>query len=146
MRRVATIVATVLGVLATCGAAWAGGSANSKPVSRPAYVTPACRAPGNAPACAVALRYLAALDLDRAREACGLLEPSTLEAAGGMRGCVKILSSAHGIRIRYGIHGVGPSPLGRTIRFWTKGRSDTPVRQQMLVSPAGRIVAIVPEP
>jgi hypothetical protein len=146
MSRVAIIVTAVFGVLAVSGTAWAGASTNSKPVSRADYVSPACHAPGNAPACGVALRYLAALDLDRAREACGLLEQSTLAAAGGMRGCVKILSSSRGIRIRYAIRGVLPSPLGRTIRFWTQGRSDTPVRQQMLVSPAGRIVAIVPEP
>jgi hypothetical protein len=146
MSKVSTIVAAVVAALAISGTAWASRSVDSKPVSRADYVSPGCRAPANAPACAVALRYLAALDLDRAREACGLLEHSTLEAAGGMRGCVKILASARGIRIRYGIRSVLPSPLGRTIRFWTRGRSDTPVRQQMLVSPVGRIVAIVPEP
>jgi hypothetical protein len=38
------------------------------------------------------------------------------------------------------------SPLGRTIRFWTAARGRTPIYQQMLVSPAGRIIAIAPEP
>jgi hypothetical protein len=62
-----------------------------------------------------------------------------------MEGCVKLLSSARGIRIQYSITAVRPSPLGRTVRFWTSVGSRAAIRQQMLISPAGRIVAIVPE-
>jgi hypothetical protein len=120
--------------------------ARGERVSRPAYVSKDCRAPGNARACAVALRYLEALDLDRAGEACGLLERSTLEAAGGMPGCAAILRRTRGVRIRYSVHQVLRSPLGRTVRFSTRGGSSAPVYQQMLVSQTGKIVAVVPEP
>lgn len=124
----------------------AANASKSPPTSRPEFVTPACRAAANAGACSVALRYLAALDLDRPREACRLLDPPTLAAAGGMRGCTKTLSRGRGIRIRYAITAALPSPLGRTIRFWTRAGHRSAVRQQMLISPAGRIIAIVPEP
>jgi hypothetical protein len=94
----------------------------------------------------VALRYLAALDLDRAAEACAMLDRGTLDAAGGIAGCTATLGAARGIRIRYSLLAVLTSPLGRTIRFWTAARGRAPIYQQMLVSPAGRIIAIAPEP
>jgi hypothetical protein len=135
-------------VAAVAGAAtiWSGSVSDSKPDSRPHFVAAECRVTLNTEACAVALRYLAALDLDRTQEACALLDRSTLEAAGGKTGCRKRLAQAHGVRIHYSVFTVRRSPLGSTVRFstWVSGRS--PVRQQMLVSPAGRIVAVVIEP
>jgi hypothetical protein len=112
----------------------------------PDYVSPSCRLRANAMACAVALRYLAALDLDEAREACVTLDRGTLDAAGGIAGCMETLGAARGIRIGYSLLAVLMSPLGRTIRFWTAARGRARIYQQMLVSPAGRIVAIAPEP
>ena len=114
--------------------------------STPEFVTPRCKTAPYARACAVALRYLAALDLDRAAEACGLLDRSTLEAAGGMAACKKMLLQVRGIRLRYRLRGVARSPLGTTIRFSTRATGRLPVRQQMLISPAGRILAVIPEP
>jgi hypothetical protein len=122
------------------------GSAPAIPVSRPDFVTGDCGTTPNARACGVALRYLAALDLDRAGCACALLERSTLEAAGGIAGCVKTLSQARGIRIHYWITAVMESPLGRTVSFSTRAHARRRIRQQMLGSPAGRIIAIVPVP
>jgi hypothetical protein len=143
MMRIALGAVAALSATATM---WAGGTFDSSASSKADFVSASCRAPANAPACAVALRYLAALDLDRARDACALLDRPTLEAAGGMTGCTKMLSQARGVRIHYSIAAVLPSPLGRTIRFSTRAGDDAPLRQQMLVSPAARIVAVVPEP
>jgi hypothetical protein len=138
----------VAAVAAVCAAAslWAAGMFSSAQSSSPDFVSSDCRSRTNVRACTIALRYLAALDLDRAQEACGLLESSTLAAAGGMVGCTKTLLRARGIRIHYSISRVLHSPLGRTVRFSTLGDGDAPIRQQMLISPAGRIVAVVPEP
>lgn len=126
-------VATVVG--------WTSGGER---VSKPEFVTRACQITRHDGACRVALRYLAALDLDRRTEACRLLAPSTLRAAGGMRGCVRMLATASGIRIRYSLLGARATPLGTTIRFTTQGRSDAPVLQDMIVSSAGRIVLVLP--
>src|SRR5439155_25185562 len=108
-------------------------------------VSSACRSDANARACSVALAYLAALDLDRADAACALLMRSTLDAGGGMAGCTKTLLAAKGVRIHYSIAAAEPSLLGTTIRFstWTQGGSR--IRQQMAISPKGRIIAVVPE-
>jgi hypothetical protein len=116
------------------------------PVSRPDFMTSDCRTRGNTRACRVALRYLAALDLDQAGRACALLEHSTLEGAGGIDGCVRTLSQARGIRIRYSITTVMESPLGRAVSFSTRASARSPIRQQMLVSSSGRIIAILPVP
>src|SRR2546426_11581674 len=106
------------GAVATLSAAatlWAGGVFGSGPTtSRPIFVSASCHAPPNAAACAVALRYLAALDLDRGREACGLLDDPTLQAAGGTDGCSRTLAQARGIRIQYRVAAVNRSPLGWT--------------------------------
>jgi hypothetical protein len=115
-------------------------------VSRPDFVASACRAYSNTNACGVALRYLAALDLDRFDEACALLEPETLEAAGGMAGCEKTLAPARGIRIRYSLTAVRRSPLGRTVFFSTRADRGSTIRQAMIVTPRGRILAVVPTP
>ena len=135
-------------VAAACAAATllVAGALESEPTSRPDVVSPACRSRTNARACSVALRYLAALDLDRAGEACVLLDRATLEAAGGMAGCTRTLLGAKGIRIRYSVLAVLRSPLGWTVSFSTAASGGRPLRQQMLVSRAGRIVAVVPEP
>jgi hypothetical protein len=117
-----------------------------KPTSRADHVSASCRPRTNSWACRVALRYLAALDLDRSREACSLLEPETLEAAGGLAGCQKTLATGHGIRIRYSILSVGPSPFGRTVFFSTTAASRTPIRQAMIVTPRRLIFAIAPVP
>ncbi len=128
----------------SAGAALLAGIAlGSLPRSRADFVTPSCRAAAYAGACGVALRYLAALDLDRADEACRLLDAETLEAAGGMAACRKALLRARGIRIHYRISTVARSPLGTTVRFSTRADGREWLRQQMLVSPAGRIVAVV---
>jgi hypothetical protein len=132
--------------LAAAATVWAGGAFDARPNSRPDFVSQRCREAANANACAIALRYLAALDLDRAEQACALLERSTLEAAGGVLGCTRTLSQARGTRIRYSVSDILHSPLGRVIRFSTRANSNAPVPQQMLVTPAGRILAIVPEP
>jgi serine/threonine protein kinase len=95
---------------------------------------------------AVLARALAALDLDHAEDACALLDGPTLEAAGGLEGCVDTVSAAYGIRIHYAIAAAAQSLLGTTIRFSTWADGDAPIRQQMAVSPAGRIVMSVPEP
>ena len=116
------------------------------PVSKPDHVVPQCHARANSWACRVALRYLAALDLDRTREACSLLEPETLEAAGGMAACRRTLAGARGIRIRYSILAVHGSPFGRTVVFSTRTASRTPIRQEMIVTPRRRIMAIAPAP
>jgi hypothetical protein len=143
----------VLRLTATLGTALAAVApvspaavAAAKPISKPDYVNPRCAAHANSSACRVALRYLAALDLDRTRDACSLLEPETLDAAGGMAGCVKTLSAAHGIRIRYSILDVWPSPFGRTVFFSTSAESRTAIRQAMIVTRRGRIFAIAPVP
>jgi hypothetical protein len=141
-------VRAILGVVAASSAAatvWAGGVFDTRPTSGPDSVSAGCRAHANARACSIGLRYLAALDLDRAEEACALLDGSTLEAAGGMAGCTETLRSAKGIRIHYSILAAWPSFLGTTIRFSTQGDGDAPIRQQMLISPRGRIVAVIPE-
>jgi hypothetical protein len=146
----AAVVAAVAAPVAWAETPSAGGVGSSRatsgPASRPDFVTPTCRMPANARACRVALRYLAALDLDRTREACRLLAPETLENAGGLAGCETTLRQARGIRIRYSIHGVHRSPVGTTVQFSTQGRSNAPVPQVMFVSPAGKIVLVAPAP
>jgi len=121
----------------------AGAAGGSLPRSRADFVTPTCRTAVYTGACGVALRYLAALDLDRAEEACRLLDQGTLEAAGGMGACMRMLLRARGIRIHYRILAVARSPLGTTVRFSTRADGRQWLRQQMLVSPAERIVAVV---
>jgi hypothetical protein len=152
-RQFTLLTALVAGglLVSSCGSSRAADSAahgpraaSMRPVSKQ-YVAPSCQAPANRRACSVALRYLAALDLDRAEVACGLLDGPTLAAAGGMAGCTRTLLQARGIRIRYSILAALASPLGTTIRFTTAGGSDPPLHQQMLVSRAGRIIAVVPE-
>lgn len=125
---------------------WLRVATGATPRSAPSYVSPSCRLTANAKACAIALRYLAALDLDRAGDACRLLAPGTLQAAGGLNACKKTLLRARGIRIHYRISAVAQSPLGTTVRFSTRANGRQWLRQQMLVSPAGRIVAVVFEP
>lgn len=133
-------------VAATAAATlWAGGFFDTEPRTRPDFVATGCRLPVNARACSIALHYLAALDLDEADEACALLDRSTLEAAGGMSGCTKTLRAAKGIRIHYAISGAAPSLFGTTVRFSTWATGDAPIPQQMLISPGGRILMIVPE-
>jgi hypothetical protein len=141
------VVRALLGVAVASAAAtiWAAGVFDAKPESRPDFVSVSCRSQVNARACSIALRYLAALDLDRAEEACALLDHSTLEAAGGIAGCTNTLLGAKGIRIHYSISAAGQSVLGTTIRFSTWADGDAPIRQQMLISPEGRIVAVAPE-
>jgi hypothetical protein len=141
----ALLAAAVVAAAATAATLGAGGLLDTKPRTQPDSVATSCRLHVNARACSIALRYLAALDLDQADEACALLDRSTLEAAGGMSGCTQTLGAAKGIRIHYTISGAAPSLLGTTIRFSTWANGDAPVRQQMLVSPDDRIVMIVPE-
>jgi hypothetical protein len=136
----------VVAALAAAATVWAGGLSGVGPSSRPDFVAASCRTPANARACAVALRYLAALDLDRAPQACALLEQSTLANAGGMNRCEKTLLQARGIRIHYSIAAILRSPFGKTIRFTTRAKGDAPLRQQMLVSPDGWVIAVIPEP
>jgi hypothetical protein len=107
------------------------------------FVSPGCRAAVHARACGVAVQYLAALDLDRADDACGLLDPGTLEAAGGLGACKRALLLARGTRIHYRVSAVAQSPLGTTVRFSTRADGRQWLRQRMLVSHAGRIIAIV---
>jgi hypothetical protein len=140
------LTAAITTALATAVAIGAGHAFAADPISKPDHVAPGCRARANSSACTIALRYLAALDLDRAREACSLLEPETLEAAGGMARCVKTLSAARGIRIRYSILDVHYSPFGRTVVFSTRAGSRAPIRQAMIVTRRGRILAIAPVP
>jgi len=142
----------IFGAAGICGlsagvALLTGDGHNPLPRSTPECVTPSCNAAAHARSCTVPLRYLAAHDLDHAGEACVLLAPEALSGAGGMTACKRTLLRARGIRIRYRISSVAPSPFGTTIRFSTRAGGDRwPFRQQMLVSPAGRIVAVVPEP
>jgi hypothetical protein len=124
-------------------AVFAGAAPASLHRSQADFLTPNCRTAVYARACGVALRYLVALDLDRAEEACRLLDRGTLEAAGGMAACTRTLLRARGIRIHYRILAVARSPLGTTLRFSTRADSRQWLRQQMLVSPEGRIVAVV---
>lgn len=139
--------ATALGIaLAAAAIVGSGVAAGGDPTSKPDHVDRRCQERANSWACRVALRYLAALDLDRTREACSLLEPETLEAAGGMAGCRKTLSGARGIRIRYSILDVHTSPLGRTVYFSTRADGRTDLRQAMIVTPRRRILAIAPAP
>ena len=141
-----TIALVGMAALSAGAIVWLGAPAGATPRSAPDYVSPRCVLRANTTACAVALRYLGALDLDQVDKACAMLDRGTLDAAGGIAGCTATLSTARGIRIRYSLLAVLMSPLGRTIRFWTAARGRAPINQQMLVSPAGRIVAIVPEP
>ena len=134
--------AVAVSVLTTCAA----GRSQPQLTSRPDFVTRGCHLPANDRACSVALRYLAALDLNRMHAACVLLERSTLTAAGGLTGCTKTLMASRGIRIHYAVSVVRPSPLGHTVRFSTWGEARAPVPQAMVVSPAGWIVAVAPEP
>ena len=124
-------------------AAFVGVAAGQTSHSGADFVSPGCRTAVHARACGVAVRYLAALDLDRADDACGLLDPGTLQAAGGSGACKKALLQARGIRIRYRVSAVSQSPLGTTVRFSTRVDGKQWLRQQMLVSHAGRIVALV---
>src|SRR5262249_14599881 len=101
--------------------------------------------PANARPCAVALRYLAAVDLDRAAKACSLLDGPTLAAAGGMLACERLLLQARGVRIRYSITDASPSSLGTTIRFVTHSRGGVPLRQRLLASPSGVSLPVFPE-
>ena len=143
MLRFAIAISTAVLASAVVGydAATAAG-----PISKPDRVSAQCQQAENAWACRVALRYLAALDLDQTRTACSLLEPETLEAAGGMVGCRKTLARARGIRIRYSILEVRPSPLGRSVYFSTRAEGRTDLRQAMIVTPRRRILAIAPVP
>ena len=100
--RTALAGAVAISVLTTC----AGGRSQPPPTSRPDLVTRSCHLPANDRACSVALRYLAALDLDRTHAACILLERSTLTAAGGLKGCTKTLMASRGIRIHYAVSAV----------------------------------------
>jgi hypothetical protein len=134
-----TALATGMTVGANCGFA-------SGPISRPDYVAPGCASPANSKACRVAVRYLAALDLDRFAVACSLLEPETLKAAGGMAGCKKTLAAARGIRIHYSVLQVHHSPLGRTVYFSTRVEGRSAIHQAMIVTPRGRILAVIPTP
>lgn len=124
-----------------CAVVFTGVAVASPSHSRPDFVTPSCRTA--AYACGAAVRYLSALDLDRAGDACRLLDAGTLQAAGGLGACKKTLLQARGVHIRYRISAVAPSPLGMTVRFSTRAEGRQWLRQQMLVSPAGRIVAVV---
>jgi hypothetical protein len=142
---VSLLPAAAVVAAATAATLWAGGLFNTKAGTRPDSVATSCRLHVNAGACSIALRYLAALDLDQNDEACALLDRSTLEAAGGISGCTKTLGAAKGIRIHYAISGAAPSSLGTTIRFSTWANGDAPVRQQMLVSQDHQIIMIVPE-
>jgi hypothetical protein len=131
----------------SAGAAlFTGVAAASSPSSHADFVTANCRTAVHARSCGVALQYLAALDLDRAEDACRILDPGTLEAAGGLAACKRLLLQARGIRIHYRISVVAHSPLGTTLRFSTRADGREWLRQQMLVSPSGRIVAIMFEP
>jgi hypothetical protein len=130
--------AVLAGAVAFVGVA-AGGSSKSGAD----FVSPGCRTAVHARACGVAVQYLAALDLDRVDDACGLLDPGTLQAAGGLGACKRALLLSRGIRIRYRVSAVAQSPLGTTVRFSTRADGRQWLRQQMLVSDAGRIVAIV---
>jgi hypothetical protein len=149
MKRIILPAIAALIALGSFGVAAPAGSrvveASSSP-SHADFVTPRCRTPLFARACSVAVRYLTALDLDRADEACRLLAPETLQAAGGLGACKKTLLQARGIRIHYRVAAVAQTPLGTTVRFSTKADGRQWLRQQMLVSPAGRIVAVVFEP
>jgi hypothetical protein len=138
------LTATFATVIAAVAAAGPVAVARPKPISRPDNVSARCHARTNSQACRVALRYLAALDLDRTREASSLLEPETLQAAGGMASCRRTLATAHGIRIRYSILNVRPSPFGRTVFFTTTANSRAPIRQAMIVTRRRRIFAIAP--
>jgi len=55
-------LASVTGLVAAM-ALWVGGLVDSGPKSKPDSVSPSCGIATNARACAIALRYLAALDL-----------------------------------------------------------------------------------
>lgn len=106
--------------------------------SRPYFVTASCRqSRAVQDACAVAIRYLRALDLDRFEAACSLLAPGTLRQAGGIERCVTTVSSARGTRIRYGIHGAVETVLGTSIYFRTRGirRTGPGIDQTMIVRP-----------
>jgi hypothetical protein len=135
---------TICAILA--GAALFTGVAAASPGSHADFVPASCRTALYARSCGVALQYFAALDLDRTDAACRLLDPGTLEAAGGLVACKRLLLQARGIRIHYRTSTVAESPLGTTIRFSTRADGRQWLRQQMLVSPARRIVAIVFEP
>jgi hypothetical protein len=131
----------------SAGAAlFTGGATASSPGSHADFVAASCRTAVYARSCGVALQYFAALDLDRTDDACRLLDRGTLEAAGGLVACKRLLFEARGIRIHYRISAVARSPLGTTLRFSTKADGRQWLRQQMLVSLAGRIVATVFEP
>jgi hypothetical protein len=131
-----------LAAAAVASAAATGGT----PISKPDHVSATCRKPANAWGCRVALRYLAALDLDRTQEACSLLEPQTLAAAGGMAGCRNTLAKARGIRISYSLTSVRVSPFGRSIYFSTRVEGRSELMQAMIVTPRRRILMIVPAP
>jgi hypothetical protein len=133
-------------ILLTIAVVGPGCALAGERLSRPDYVVPACRAYVNAKACGVALRYLAALDLDRFDEVCRLLEPETLEAAGGLAGCKATLAPASGLRIRYSLTKVVASPFGRTVSFLTRMGRGGPIRQEMIVTPHRLILAVVPVP
>jgi len=144
-------VRSVLGLVAVVSAAatmWPGPAAASvtaHPSSTPVSVSSACSWGPYRGACAIALRYLAALDLDHAREACRLLDAPTLEGAGGLSGCTRILLRSKGTRIHYSISGARCSPRGTMVSFSTWAGSNAPVRQQMLISRVGLIVWVFPE-
>jgi hypothetical protein len=136
-------IAAAAAVTAAAATVWAGGSLDGAS-SRPDFVTDACLSERHAAACDVALRYLASLDLDQGREACAMLAPSTLANAGGLAGCAETVAAARGIRIRYSLVSVAQTALGTTVHFTTRGESEASIPQTMLVSDAGRIVAVIP--
>jgi hypothetical protein len=121
-------------------------TAPAGPASPTGELPKTCRGVATARACAVALRYLAALDRDRGREACRLLAQSTLAAAGGLSGCLRTLATARGIRIHYALLTAGRSPLGTVVFFTTRGASAAPIPQVMIVTPGGRILLVMPAP
>jgi hypothetical protein len=119
-------------------------TAPAGPASPTGDLPKTCRGAATTHACSVALRYLAALDRDRGPEACGLLAPTTLAAAGGLSGCMHTLATARGIRIRYALLSAGRSPLGTVVLFTTRGASAAPIPQVMIVTPGGRILLVMP--
>jgi hypothetical protein len=122
------------------------------PSSRPYLVARACHHDRHTEeACRVALHYLRAIDVDRFPEACSQLARDTLDAAGGMEGCLRTMSKARGNRIRYGIHEVHSSVVGYTIFFRTQAHDRSlPALQQVMILSADRgrlrIVTVQPDP
>jgi hypothetical protein len=148
IRRCAALAGALLAIAVPATAA----QTQTDAVSRPYVVAASCRqSPAVHQACAVAIRYLRALDLDRFETACALLAQETLKNAGGMRGCAATLESARGTRIRYGILDAVKTVLGTSIRFRTRALdgSGPGIDQTMIVRPEGgrqRIWLVMIEP